>query len=966
MTIRSRMGASASGTPRVPPGSGSQGSQGQQGFQGAQGFQGGGAQGAQGSTGPQGSGGGAQGAQGATGTQGFQGAQGFQGGGFQGAQGAQGATGTQGFQGAQGNQGQQGQQGAQGFQGATGTQGAQGAQGAQGFQGSQGAQGFQGAVGAQGSQGAQGFQGMLLPSASTGQLLYFDGLVWNHTNGVLAGTNLLSIGPAPSSAGQLRLSASQSGIAQVTSRNFAGTGDLLVYSGSTTSADNQNFGDLTTAGRTTIGGGAQVTLTIGGGLSMTLSGISITTQFTSLIFGAANSLVGPADLNTASGTGTTFTVHGQNMSGVTSTGGQLILASGTGTTIAGTISLNFGATPIVTVTGSGIAVAGQVVANASTDQFVANVATASIRLGLVAGSGAGSAASGTASIRGSSTFAINVRNAGDNANANVFSYTGSTNLITIGENTANVTSVVLSSSGSVALKSAGVTVLQLAIASSDFVTFGAAPAATGNIRLPFGANTVMMRNVTNTADLAVYGSDPVINQQNFGDVNSSNLNLLGGGLTFGDPTSTRRLSLSSTLFQVNVVTWEFPITLSGAAALIRYADNTTSVTGASLSVRAQDNTFAAGVGGQMNVHGGDASGTGATVGGKALLRSGTGATAGALEVRAGALTIFDWGVTTANVTTVNGASQVNLAVAGTSKISIFASFAQLQVDLAFAKATPVISPIDDATAGATGTLFTIRGQNETGTGATVGGKLLIASGTGNTAGNLELRVGAKTVFDYGVTNATTLTVGESTIPLILNGAGGASAMVFELGGVGQLQIFTTQIQCVPGKFYFTSTGQVSPLPISTNSATGVVMTFSGQDCSGTTTIGGATLVRGGTGTTRNGNVHFHAQAANDQAMGNGIFIGNASSTPTGNPASGGFLYSTAGALHWLGSSGTNTTLGPAEPHCPECGRDFALEWQHEDKDEHLAVCLPCLIGTLRKSGHDHKKFAFVHKLKGAA
>ncbi len=91
MTIRSRLGASARGTPRVPPASsGGQGTQGPAGPQGARG---------------------AQGFQGSAGGAGAQGAQGFQG---SGAQGAQGGTGVQGFQGAQGTQG------AQGFQGATG------------------------------------------------------------------------------------------------------------------------------------------------------------------------------------------------------------------------------------------------------------------------------------------------------------------------------------------------------------------------------------------------------------------------------------------------------------------------------------------------------------------------------------------------------------------------------------------------------------------------------------------------------------------------------------------------------------------------------------------------------------------------------------------------------------------------------------------------------------------------------
>lgn len=52
-------------------------------------------------------------------------------------------------------------------------------------------------------------------------------------------------------------------------------------------------------------------------------------------------------------------------------------------------------------------------------------------------------------------------------------------------------------------------------------------------------------------------------------------------------------------------------------------------------------------------------------------------------------------------------------------------------------------------------------------------------------------------------------------------------------------------------------------------------------------------------------------APNWQSMDRGLFIGNASTVPTGNPTSGGFLYVESGALKYRGSSGTITTLGAA-------------------------------------------------------
>ena len=52
-------------------------------------------------------------------------------------------------------------------------------------------------------------------------------------------------------------------------------------------------------------------------------------------------------------------------------------------------------------------------------------------------------------------------------------------------------------------------------------------------------------------------------------------------------------------------------------------------------------------------------------------------------------------------------------------------------------------------------------------------------------------------------------------------------------------------------------------------------------------------------------------APNWQSMDRGLFIGNATTVPTGNPSSGGFLYVESGALKYRGSSGTITTLGAA-------------------------------------------------------
>lgn len=101
-------------------------------------------------------------------------------------------------------------------------------------------------------------------------------------------------------------------------------------------------------------------------------------------------------------------------------------------------------------------------------------------------------------------------------------------------------------------------------------------------------------------------------------------------------------------------------------------------------------------------------------------------------------------------------------------------------------------------------------------------------------------------------------------------------------------------------------------------------------------------------------------------MAGGIFIANSTSVPTANPTGGSYMYADSGAIKARGSSGTITTFAPADPHCPTCGRDFALEWRNDEKDEHLAICVTCLVNTLHKAGHDRSKFAFVHKIKQVA
>jgi hypothetical protein len=92
-----------------------------------------------------------------------------------------------------------------------------------------------------------------------------------------------------------------------------------------------------------------------------------------------------------------------------------------------------------------------------------------------------------------------------------------------------------------------------------------------------------------------------------------------------------------------------------------------------------------------------------------------------------------------------------------------------------------------------------------------------------------------------------------------------------------------------------------------------------------------------------------------------LSIKNAATAPGSNPTGGGILFADGGAGKWHGSSGTVTTFGPADPHCPTCGRDFVSEQRNDSMGEHVAICFPCLIDALAAADIDVTKFAFVNK-----
>jgi len=93
------------------------------------------------------------------------------------------------------------------------------------------------------------------------------------------------------------------------------------------------------------------------------------------------------------------------------------------------------------------------------------------------------------------------------------------------------------------------------------------------------------------------------------------------------------------------------------------------------------------------------------------------------------------------------------------------------------------------------------------------------------------------------------------------------------------------------------------------------------------------------------NKNFGIGTPDQFAGGSGVVgIANSLSVPNTDPTGGGVMYVEDGAAKWRSPSGTITTFGPADPHCPVCGKDFMLEFANGD--DYLAMCMSCLSKEL--------------------
>jgi hypothetical protein len=91
---------------------------------------------------------------------------------------------------------------------------------------------------------------------------------------------------------------------------------------------------------------------------------------------------------------------------------------------------------------------------------------------------------------------------------------------------------------------------------------------------------------------------------------------------------------------------------------------------------------------------------------------------------------------------------------------------------------------------------------------------------------------------------------------------------------------------------------------------------------------------------------FGGNGLNGIGGGSGVLsIADRATAPTSSPTGGGLLYSESGAGKWCGTSGTITTFGPSDPHCPNCGCDFMTEAENPEYG-YLSICLKCMADEL--------------------
>jgi hypothetical protein len=301
-----------------------------------------------------------------------------------------------------------------------------------------------------------------------------------------------------------------------------------------------------------------------------------------------------------------------------------------------------------------------------------------------------------------------------------------------------------------------------------------------------------------------------------------------------------RLLLTPSVVQVGLDTIQFDNSVV-APTITQNISSAAAGTGAAMTFHSQDQSGAGGTGGALTVRAGNATGaSGTRTGGDLTLVTGSGATnPGNLFLQRGSVNVLSFAFT-------------DVAEFGTSSVR-------------FDKNLAAVSWHQQtiATNGVTGAAMTLHAQDASGT-TTTGGDLTVRAGTGTTrdgdmaitARNIVYTCNSSLHHEFIV--GSTLTV-EIAAGLVLVGA--------------------TNIQFRD----LTATPIISQATDGTNSATGDLFTIHAQDCSGTTSTGGALTVRPGSGTTAGGLGALKTGAGTTRMSWNDTGLGLFAAAPVAQP-----------------------------------------------------------------------------------
>lgn len=524
---------------------------------------------------------------------------------------------------------------------------------------------------------------------------------------------------------------------------------------------------------------------------------------------------------TGSATGAPTTLQAQNAA---TTGGALILTSGTGATTAGNLQLQTGAVDRVVVhpdftefrdtaealritpvsAGTTLITYASTVTTAQIDQTATGSATGALMFikaqnaattggELRLSSGTGGTTAGNANIQTGGVTKVSV-------NPTFTTFNDTAEAVRITPVSAGTTQVTFAT---------GITSV-----SFNQTATGGATGAPWTIQAQTGASgtggaiSLIAGNATTTGGNAIVSSGT--------GATAGNVNLQTGAVT--------RVSINPTFTTFNDTVEALRVT--------PVSSGTTQITYASTVTAAQINqTATAGATGAPMTHQAQ---NAVTTGGALNLSSGTGVTAGNTNLQTGAVTRVSVNPTFTTFNDTIEALRVTPVSSGSTLIT-------------FASTVTAATVNQTTTGGATGANLTIQAQNA----VTTGGNAVITSGTGATAGNVQLQTGAvdRIIVHPTYTEFRDMAEAVRIVPVS--------------SGISYIQFAST-----------VTTSGIAQADTVVNAATGAPLAVIAQHATGTTTVGGALLLSSGTGTTTNGAVNLQVGTVTTASLVTNKFVFN--------------------------------------------------------------------------------------------